>query len=155
MDASSQGRANRRRGADAERAVVRYLRSRGYPDARRYLAGDSMQPGDLDWHPLFCVEVKDVAASMWPTWCRQALDQCKPGLVPVVVRRERGVSDPGRWECRVRTISWQAFVGRWMPLTVCSSVDGESWQHLPFSMLVDMVWLLDHPEDCYLPDGAA
>ena len=47
----ASGRANRRRGADAERQVVNYLREHGYPDARRYLAGDSRQPGDIDAIP--------------------------------------------------------------------------------------------------------
>lgn len=40
--------AERRRGADAERAVVNYLRAAGWPDTRRYLAGDGRQPGDID-----------------------------------------------------------------------------------------------------------
>ena len=49
------GRANRRRGADAERSVVEFLRRSGWPDARRYLAGDGRQPGDIDFHPLICL----------------------------------------------------------------------------------------------------
>ena len=96
--------ANRNRGARAEVAVVNYLRAQGcWPDARRYLAGDGRQPGDIDWHPLICLEVKDVAASAWPTWCRQAAAEARPGMVPVVVRRTRGVPDVGQWPVRV---SW-------------------------------------------------
>ena len=60
--------ANRKRGARAERSVVEFLRRSGWPDARRYLAGDGRQPGDIDWHPLVCLEVKDVAGSSWPSW---------------------------------------------------------------------------------------
>lgn len=92
--------ANRRRAADAERAVVRYLRAQGWPDTRRYLAGDGRQPGDIDWHPLICCEVKDRAASSWPAWCRQAAEEAPSGTVPVVVRRVRGVPDVGLWPCR-------------------------------------------------------
>ena len=77
----------RDRGARAERAVVNYLRENGWPDARRYLAGDGRQPGDVDFHPLVCLEVKDRAESRWPTWCRQAASEAREGMVPVVVRR--------------------------------------------------------------------
>lgn len=93
--------ANRNRGARAEVQVVNYLRSQGWEDARRYLAGDGRQPGDVDWHPLICLEVKDVAASCWPTWCRQAAGEARPGMVPVVVRRVRGVPDVGAWPIRL------------------------------------------------------
>lgn len=94
------GKANRRRGADAERAVVSYLRTHGYPHARRYLAGDGRQPGDIDAIPGACIEVKDVKASAWPTWLRQACEQAGDHRIPVVVRRTRGVADVGAWEAR-------------------------------------------------------
>ena len=81
--------------------VVNFLRSQGWPDARRYLAGDGRQPGDIDWHPLITLEVKDVASSSWPTWCRQAAKEARPGMVPVVVRRVRGVPDVGAWPIRL------------------------------------------------------
>ena len=90
--------ANRRRGADAERAVVAWLRDNGYKDARRYLAGDGRQPGDIDGVPGLCIEVKDVAASSWPTWCRQAEAEAG-GRAWVVVRRKRGTPDVAKWPC--------------------------------------------------------
>ena len=105
------GSAERRRGADAERAVVRYLRGRGH-EARRYLAGDGRQPGDVDWHPLVCLEVKDRASSSWPSWCRQAVAEAPEGTVPAVVRRTRGVADPGAWVCRVLLTEWVLVLGR-------------------------------------------
>lgn len=108
--------AQRNRGARAEVQVVNYLRSVGYPDARRYLAGDGRQPGDIDWHPLVCLEVKDVAASSWPSWCRQAAAEAPPGTIPMVVRRTRGAADPGLWECRVQ--GW-----RWFTVTDTSPFD--------------------------------
>lgn len=101
IDNAERGRRNRRRGAEAERMVVNFMRSNGFPDARRYLAGDGRQPGDIDAHPLICLEVKDVARSAWPSWCRQAVAEARDGMVPVVVRRTRGVPDVGQWECRV------------------------------------------------------
>lgn len=100
------GAAERARGARAEVAVVNFLRANGWPDARRYLAGDGRQPGDVDFHPLVALEVKDVARSAWPSWCRQAASEAREGMVPAVVRRTRGVADPGLWECRVHGNDW-------------------------------------------------
>jgi hypothetical protein len=88
--------ANRRRGADAERQVVAFLREHGWPDARRYLAGDGRQPGDVDVWPGWAIEVKDRAGSAWPTWRKQAVMEAG-GRAPVVVRRTRGVPDVGLW----------------------------------------------------------
>jgi hypothetical protein len=127
-DLSARGRSNRRRGADAERKVAIWLRVNGWPDARRYLSGDGMQPGDLDWHPLVVAEVKDCAASAWPTWQRQALAACKPGQACMVIRRYRGDADPGRWTVRVHLRSWLEVIrgedatdvdpAEWVPMTL-------------------------------------
>jgi hypothetical protein len=138
--ASARGRSNRNRGARAEVQVVNWLRDHGYADARRYLAGDGRQPGDLDFHPLLVVEVKDCAASAWPTWCRQAAAAAPPGTVPVVVRRTRGNPDVGMWECRVRVLSD-------LPLPLhgfgCAFVDSELWAVESFADLIAAVRHLD------------
>jgi hypothetical protein len=94
------GAASRRRGANAERAVVNWMRLNGFPDARRYLAGDGRQPGDVDAIPGVCIEVKDRAQSAWPSWERQALAEAGPKRIAVVVRRERGNTDVGEWPAR-------------------------------------------------------
>jgi hypothetical protein len=101
-DLSAQGRSNRNRGARAEVQVVNWLRLNGHPDARRYLAGDGRQPGDIDAIPGLVIEVKDCARSAWPTWCRQAADEAA-GRAWVVVRRLRGTTDPGAWSCHYWT----------------------------------------------------
>ena len=137
---AAQGRSNRNRGARAEVQVVNYLRQ-WWPDARRYLAGDGRQPGDIDAHPLLTIEVRDRKASAWPTWCRQAVAEAPPGTVPVVVRRTRGVTDVGLWECR-----WQYP----SPLaTACAALEGhhwvdqEMWCHATFADLIAAVRALD------------
>lgn len=99
------GAASRRRGANAERAVVNWMRLNGYPDARRYLAGDGRQPGDIDAIPGICIEVKDRAQSAWPSWERQALEEAGPKRIAVVVRRERGNPNVGEWATRWRAPS--------------------------------------------------
>lgn len=104
------GAASRRRGANAERAVVNYLRQ-WWPDARRVLAGDGRQDRDVDFHPRVSLEIKDRADSAWPSWCRQAVAQSKPGTIPMVVRRTRGVTDPGRWVVRLPLVSGLGITG--------------------------------------------
>jgi hypothetical protein len=129
------GAANRRRGADAERAIVAHLRANGWPDARRYLGGDGRQPGDIDAWPGITIEVKDRASSAWPTWCAQAVDEAGPHRIPVVVRRVRGVVDPGGWEARVPLgtldvptpdrsdgLVWCRRTGRWWVATTFAEV---------------------------------
>lgn len=146
---AARGRSNRRKGAEAERAVVAYLRANGFPDARRYLAGDSRQPGDIDWHPLICLETKNVkGSSCWPTWCRQAVAACRPGLVPAVVRRTDTYTNVGAWECRYRVHEWVNFCGggrHWFPRNYLD-IDGWRWAQVPFEDLVAAVRQIDRPE---------
>jgi hypothetical protein len=101
LDPSTRGRRNRDRGSRAERDVVKAAQAAGFHNARRYGAGDGRQPGDVDLQtdaPLVCLEVKDVASSSWPTWLRQAAEEAAPrNLVPVVVRRTRGLPDARQW----------------------------------------------------------
>lgn len=101
-DASRRGAANRRRGHSAERAVAAWLRENGYPDAsttRARLGHDgTRQPGDVEAIPGLVISVKDVAKSAWPTWAVQAHDEAR-GKPWIVVRRTRGVADPGGWDC--------------------------------------------------------
>lgn len=107
MTATSQGATNRRMGHETERRVVRWLRQVGWPDActtRAKLGHDGWSaPGDVSFHPLIVLEVKDVqSGSRWPTWCRQAVAASAPGQVPCVVRRTRGNPDVAAWETRVQ-----------------------------------------------------
>ena len=98
------GAASRRRGANAERMVVDHLRAHGWPDARRYLAGDGRQRhlGDVDAIPGVAVEVKDRTSSAWPTWLREVEDGNE--RVTVVVRRVRGNPDVGQWPAVVGSV---------------------------------------------------
>ena len=86
-----RGARSRNKGARAARAVVRWLRSPGWPDARRYLAGDGRQPGDSDGGPGVAIEGKDQARYDIPAWLRQAIAEAGPNL-PVVCIHPQGVS---------------------------------------------------------------
>ena len=92
------GARSRNRGAESERMVVAWLRTVGFPDARRYLAGDGRQPGDIDAIPGVCIEVKSQSnGTSWPSWVRQAVLEAGPDRVPVVVRRTPGNPNVGEW----------------------------------------------------------
>jgi Holliday junction resolvase len=97
---------NRSKGHDAERAVAKYLRDNGYPDAittRQKLGSDgSRQPGDVDVcdGSGLVVEVKNVGRSQWPTWLSQAREQAQ-GRPWVLVRKTPRVTDVGKWVAAV------------------------------------------------------
>lgn len=146
-DASTRGKRNRNHGHETERMVCRYLREQGWPDAcstRSKLGTDGTRtPGDVDWHPLIVLETKSVARSAWPTWCRQAAAEAPPGTIPVVLRRTRGVTDVGAWECRVMdrgTLDLHRTNGG---VIAGSFVDGVMWRHSAFADLVAAVRQLD------------
>ena len=86
----------RRKGATAERDVVSWLRDNGFPDARRYLAGDGRQPGDVDGVAGVAIEIKNQRTLALPAWLRQAEDEAR-GNLPVVFHKPIGVTDVARW----------------------------------------------------------
>ena len=91
------GAASRNRGANAERAVVNYLKAQGWPHARRVLAGDGHQHSDIECWSGISIEIKDRTSSSWPLWREQAVEQARPGDLIVVTRRTRGTPDVGQW----------------------------------------------------------
>lgn len=142
--------ANRRRGHDTERKVAQYLRSVGFPDActtRQKLGHDgATAPGDIDWHPLVCLEVKDRKESSWPSWCRQATAEAREGMVPVVVRRTRGVVDVGVWECRVEVGGLLELVDVYGTTSeFVHDVGDDEWVSMPFAQFVELVRQVDAP----------
>lgn len=128
--------ANRRRGADAERAVCTYLRQ-WWPDARRYLAGDGKQPGDIDAIPGVCIEVKDVARSAWTAWRAQAIAEAGERYV-IVVRRTRGVRDVGQWVAQIPYGDWHDFGGEPRQGNYCPRTQ-RVWLHTTFADITHLL----------------
>lgn len=149
--ASRQGARNRRHGHDTERMVVAYLRAEGWPDAmttRSKLGHDgATAPGDVEFHPLICLEVKSVKGSSWPTWCRQAAAEARPGMVPVVVRRTAGVTDVGLWPVRLLERHAILVLGMTVPLRAHPVGDEEAgvtwWVKSTMAELVAAVRAVD------------
>jgi hypothetical protein len=148
-DASTRGKRNRRYGHDTELMVANYLARQGWPDACTTRAklrhAGTRTPGDIDWHPLITLEVKGRIETAWPTWCRQAAAEAPPGTVPVVVRRTRGVTDVGLWECRYQLGAWMDVTAGegWCPSGLTVRIDGATWVVTDAARLVAAVRALD------------
>lgn len=134
------GASNRQRGHNAERAVVTYLRLNGYPLAatsRSMLGHDGARQlgGDVFFHPAVALEVKDVAASAWPTWLRQADRQAGPYRIAAVIRRLRGTVDVGMWETR-----WLPIDGIRPPIQWKTCLRGDAGGFVaPFHRFIELV----------------
>lgn len=91
------GKAERDKGAQYERKAAQCLRENGWPDTRRYLAGDGKQPGDLDAIPATCIDVKARRTLAIPAWLRQVEEEAAGKRLPLLWVWRPGLSDPLDW----------------------------------------------------------
>lgn len=109
-DRSRLGRANRDKGARAERALVTWLRAHGWPHAERAIATghrssvrERQDLGDITGTPGIAWQVTDRGDLDQPAvFARRLADtnaQRDAGRFDygVLVQRRRGVADPARW----------------------------------------------------------
>lgn len=91
------GASSRRKGAEAERAVVKYLRANGFPYADRRGAG--FDGADIVGMPGITVEIKAQAGARLATWVDQAQEaRAKAGdTYGVLIAKRAGTTDVGRW----------------------------------------------------------
>lgn len=76
---------------------------------RRFLAGDGLQPGDVDGIDGLCIEVKNAKTQAMPAWLRQAHEEAGDNFA-VVVSKPRGVTDPALWHA---TVTFEDFMTLW------------------------------------------
>ena len=92
----------------AERGLVTYLRTAGFPHAERRLAGSAKDRGDIAGMPGVVVEVKNCARTDLAGWVDEAvLEQENDGAdYGIVVHKRRGKGDAGQWyaTCTVEQI---------------------------------------------------
>ena len=100
---------SRNKGAANEREVVNYLRYTRGIEARRYLAGDGRQPGDIDAYPGLSLEVRARAECKPGSWLDGA-EKAAGHRLAVVVYHPPGVGDVGRWIVMER---FAGFLDRW------------------------------------------
>ncbi|WP_158884068.1 hypothetical protein [Amycolatopsis anabasis] len=104
------GRAANNKGKEAERAVARYLREHGWPDAQRMVrtgwkTGDraSRDRGDIDGTPGLCWQVKTSAGDFTDHRVLDVLAETADQAVAsgadygIAVERRAGKTNPGRW----------------------------------------------------------
>lgn len=107
---SQRGKSNRRKGAQAERDVVTWLRANGWPHAERAIAtgnrsGDRVRldPGDITGTPGLVWQVKDRADITQPAVLYAALSETEEQRgaamadFGLLVARKRGTRDVGEW----------------------------------------------------------
>lgn len=116
--ASQRAAASRRKGAVAERDLVRWLRANGFPGAERavrtgYRTPDrtAADPGDVTGTPGIVWSVKDCAVERIATWLAEldAMDTSTT-VVRLLVAKRRGHADPGEWWCWLRAHDFAALL---------------------------------------------
>ena len=90
---------SRRKGADGERAVVRYLTDHGFPNAERRLSGGDNDRGDITGTPALVWEVKNTREARLGPWVDQLADEIVAADADygAVVHKRAGKRDPGEW----------------------------------------------------------
>jgi hypothetical protein len=126
MVSKVSGAMSRNKGANAERALVGYLRRVGFGGAERAVrtgyrtvTRTSADPGDVTGTPGIIWSCKDVAAtrantpSVFATWFAEldAMDG-QPGDVRLLVHKRAGYTDPGLWWCWMRLYVLANLMGR-------------------------------------------
>jgi hypothetical protein len=106
------GRASRRKGADHERAIVTWFRSRGRPHIERRIVGMNGDRGDITGWPGVVVEAKnckqwDMAG--WVDQLEQEITEAAADTGAVVVKRPR-TTDPGQFYAVMTLERWEALM---------------------------------------------
>ncbi len=98
---------HKRRGDQAERQVVDWLRANGYPHAARIRAGWEDDMGDIDGVPGVVIDVKARKELRIGEWVDHLDDQMTAAHTTsgLVIVKRRGITDVGEWiaACKVRT----------------------------------------------------
>ena len=104
---SQIGRSSRNKGATVERQLAAWLRGHGWPHAERgrnngfATAARSRGDGyDIDGCPGLLFDAKSTTDRPWlvPAWLRELADDAdERGLLPILVVKQAGHTDPGRW----------------------------------------------------------
>ncbi len=100
---------SRRKGAAAETAVVRWLRSRGRRSTERRPTGSPDPFGDITGLNGCVVEVKNHAAHDLAGWATQleAEITAADADTGVVIVKRRGTTDVGRWYAVLTVDAWE------------------------------------------------
>ena len=90
---------NKTKGNVAERAVVTYLRGRGFIHAERSRAGWTDDRGDIDGLPGVCIEIKNEKRINLAGYMDELLRETLAAKADtgVVIVKKRGTADVAQW----------------------------------------------------------
>lgn len=105
----SGGTANRRRGLVAERHLVTWLRTQGWPHAERSVVTgyrtahrERRDGGDITGTPGIVWSLKDCAKLQIPAWWAELHTFDGPDRFRLLVVKNRGHASPAEWWCWLR-----------------------------------------------------
>lgn len=101
--------ASKRKGSEAERDVVKYLRRKGWASAERaYGAGRPDDVGDISGLESVCIEVKNQKQMDLSGWLKELAVETKNARAETgaVVHKKRGTANVAEWYATMPVAWW-------------------------------------------------
>ena len=104
--------AAKRKGSQAERDVVAYLKANGYPYADRRVAGATLDKGDISGVLGVTIEIKNHARLDLAGWLAELEVEMKndSAWTGVVIHKRKGKGDVGEWYATLPVKVWLALL---------------------------------------------
>ena len=104
--------AAKRKGSQAERDVVAYLKANGFPYADRRLAGATLDKGDISGVLGVTIEIKNHARLDLAGWLAELEVEMKNdgAWTGVVIHKRKGKGDVGEWYASLPVKVWLALL---------------------------------------------
>ena len=104
--------AAKRKGSQAERDVVAWLKANGYKYADRRLAGATLDKGDISGVPGVTIEIKNHTKMDLAGWTAELEVEMKNdnAWTGVVLHKRKGKGDVGQWYASMPAQVWLALL---------------------------------------------
>jgi hypothetical protein len=104
--------AAKRKGSQAERDVVAYLKANGFPYADRRVAGATLDKGDISGVLGVTIEIKNHARLDLAGWLAELEVEMKNdnAWTGVVIHKRKGKGDVGEWYATLPVKVWLALL---------------------------------------------
>ena len=104
--------AAKRKGSQAERDVVAWLKANGYPYADRRVAGATLDKGDISGVLGVTIEVKNHKRMDLAGWVGELEVEIKNdnAWTGTVIHKRHGKSDVDEWYCKMPAKVWLALI---------------------------------------------
>ena len=104
--------AAKRKGSQAERDVVAWLKANGYQYADRRLAGATLDKGDISGVPGVTIEIKNHVKMDLAGWTAELEVEMKNdnAWTGVVLHKRKGKGDVGQWYASMPAQVWLALL---------------------------------------------